>query len=132
MEFIPIDLISKYPFSYIDFYEKEIFVNKETWPKNLSLNPDLNLNDKNIEYFNQTFWSDSTLDFFIESALGRCRSLVSRALNGSKDKILEHSLIKVLFTEENPTDHVILMGAEGHGHPSWMTKSNVIIYFKDK
>lgn len=91
LSYIPIDIVKNNQVSF-EVRDLGLIINADNWPSNLIYNPDLLQSD---DMFYEQFCSDTTLWFYIESAIHRCKSLVSRATHES-DIIWEHGPIRIL------------------------------------
>lgn len=121
MKFNPYELINEYDVVYFN-KKNEVIANKDNWPKNLIYNPEINENNCTDE-FNEFMWSDTTLTFYIKSAIGISNSLISRSCNYGRNNIVEHSDIHVIFLDDKP---------EEHDNPNWMTKTKTVVYIREK
>lgn len=93
----------------------------DNWPKNLIYNGSLFDKDDGVEEFYETFWSDTTMTFLIESAIGRIKSLFSRSVHDWKNENIEHSDIHVIFYDDDPKEH---------NQPRYMQRSKVVLYLR--
>lgn len=89
--FIPKDIV-KYTCAKFIFHDTGLIISPENWPSNLIYNENFL---KSSEMFSEKLCCDTTLFFYVRSALGRCKSLVSRAVH-EPDIIWEHGPIRVL------------------------------------
>jgi|ERR1041385_57701 hypothetical protein len=125
MKFNPYELVKNYDIQFItgQAINKEIRVNKDYWPENLIYNEQLSSLDDNVEEFNEYIRSDTTLIFYIESAIGRVKSLISRATNYDPPSIIEHSDIHIFFLDDKPDDN---------DKPFYMTRTKTVLYLRTK
>lgn len=91
ISFIPIEVVRNTGVTF-DVQGLGIIISSENWPSNLIFNPDLHESD---DMFYEVICSDTTLTFFITSAIGRCKSLVSRAVH-EPNIIWEHGRINII------------------------------------
>lgn len=110
INYIPLDIVRDNKV-FFDVRDLGLTINAENWPSNLIYNPDLLQSD---DMFYEQFCSDTTLFFYIESAIRRCRSLVSRATH-EQDIVWEHGPIRVMETEK------------GEYQEPWMTQTRIEI-----
>lgn len=98
MKFNPKNLCKEYDVSFNVTDLNEIY-SADNWPSNLIYNQDLMVKDINDTFY-ETFYSDTTLTFMVKSAIGRVKSLISRACH-NKDKLYEHSDIICIFYDDD-------------------------------
>jgi hypothetical protein len=122
MKFNPRELIIKNHINIELKFDGKILASKDIWPENLIYDPYLSDKDENIDQFYEYMWSDTTLTFYIESAINRVRSLISRAAFDGKNNLIKHSDVHIIFLDDKPEDF---------DKPNWMTKTKTIIYFKE-
>jgi hypothetical protein len=104
-----------------DVMDLGLKITKDNFPENLI--HDHCINDENCDVrFYQVFWSDTTYSFFVDEAIKRIKSLVSRATHHPESDWLHSDIINI-FHDDDP---------KANGHPDWMTKSTSIVYVKER
>ncbi len=113
LRFDPRELIEKEKV-FFDVADLGLIVDAQRWPDNLVLNKGLIFSD---DMFSETMSCDSTLIFYIRSAIGRVKSLISRATH-NPHVVWEHGLINIFdigkIEEEN----------------TYMTRTKTVLSFK--
>lgn len=121
MRFNPHKIVKEFEVTFFSMENKKT-IDKDNWPENLIY--DENLSDlDNVEEFYKYMWSDTTLTFYIESAINIVRSLISRAINYDPPDIIEHSDVHIIFLDDDPKENE---------QPGWMQKTKTVIYFRKK
>lgn len=109
LSYIPLEIVQHNRVSF-EVKDLNIIVDANTWPSNLTYNPNL---IETEDMFYEQFCNDSTLSFYINSAVYRCRSLVSRAVH-NPSVIWEHGPIRILEIGCNcPKEWMIRTRVEG-------------------
>jgi hypothetical protein len=91
MKFNPKELCHSYKVTFT-IEDLNLTIDTNNWPDNLIYNPNLIESD---DMFYEEFCSDTTLTFYVESAIGRCKSLISRATHNPEAQ-WEHGDIHII------------------------------------
>lgn len=91
-----------------------LIIGEKNWPANLILNPELKYSE---DMFYEQLCCDTTLAFYSDSAIGRIKSLISRAAHNQETK-WEHGLINFYDIDEECSE-------------KWMKKSITNLALKE-